>query len=296
MNIGLEFGTFDWAGQSRPFHQDLAAIASAADQAGFYSMWISDHFGEPGHPWPEAWTTLAFLAAHTRRMLLGTLVTSVTHRPPAVLVKQASTLADLSGGRAYFGVGAGWNAAEHRAFGLRFPSTDERFNLLEETLQIAHGAWRGDRSRSEGRLVREDRQLDRSLPIRSPHPPILIGGCGERRTLRLVAQYADASNCVAAPVEFQRKMAVLREHCEEVGRDFEWIERTSALDAAVAGRPDLARDLRELEDDLAALEMVGVQHVIVALPDLPGLRSIHAFADRLLASGDRAGPSRTMTP
>jgi F420-dependent oxidoreductase-like protein len=216
----------------------------------------------------EAYTTLGFAAASTARLSLGTMVTGVTYRHPGILVKTVTTLDVLSGGRAYLGIGAAWNEEESRGLGIPFPPVAERFERLEETLQIAHQMWSGDESPFRGKHYSLERPLNSPQPIRQPHPPILIGGTGERKTLRLVARYADACNIFEASPEFVRqKLEVLRGHCEAEGRPYAEIERTTL------GTLALSRDGREgtstvdeAVERFATLASLGVDHSIVNLP------------------------------
>src|SRR6202049_4778129 len=221
MRLGLQVPSFTWPNGQSQLGQTFGQIAERADKAGLYSMWVMDHFfqirvvGPPEHEMLEGWSTLAFAAGRTSRIRLGTMVTGVTYRHPGILVKTATTLDVLSGGRAYFGIGAAWNEDEHRGLGVPFPPLAERFERLEETLQIAHQMWSGNEAPYEGKHYQLARPLNSPQAVQKPHPPILIGGTGERKTLRLVAQYADACNLYAMiPLpELQRKLDVLREHC-----------------------------------------------------------------------------------
>ena len=248
------------------------------------SLWVMDHFFQirltglpPESPMPEAYATLAFLGGLTQRIRLGTLVTSVAYRHPGVLVKAVTSLDVLTGGRAIFGVGAGapWNVApagpgtafEAEGLGIPFPSLAERFERLEELLQIAHQMWRGDESPYQGRHYQLARPLNSPNSLQRPHPPILIGGSGERKTLRLVAQYADACNLFDVQnSEFrdnlEHKLDVLRRHCELLGRDFATIEKTvtSSFDFGEdpkAGATALLAHLRELAE-------VGIDHALAS--------------------------------
>jgi len=210
---------------------DLAWAVRTADEAGFEFIALMDHFfqiavvGPSENAMLEAYTTLGYLAAHTERAKLLTLVTGAIYRQPGILVKIITTLDVLSKGRAWLGVGAGWNEEESRGLGLEFPPVAERFERLEETLQIALQMWRGDESPYDGRHYHLERPLNSPQSLTRPHPPILIGGGGEKKTLRLVAQYADATNLFPGP-DLGRKLDVLRQHCETVGRDYDSIQKT----------------------------------------------------------------------
>ena len=231
MRIGLQIPSFSWSGGPEQIGPTFGRLARDADQAGLHSMWVMDHFfqigvvGPPEEPMLEAYTALAYAAGQTEQITLGTMVTGTVYRHPGILVKTVTTLDVLSGGRAWLGIGAAWNDEEARALGVPFPPVAERFERLEETLQIARQMWAGDESPYHGTHYRLERPLNSPPALRRPHPPILIGGGGERKTLRLVARYADACNLFDAP-ELAHKLEVLREHCDNEGRDYAEIEKT----------------------------------------------------------------------
>ncbi len=292
MKFGLEINEFDWPGGSQEMGRHLADIGRRAEAAGFDSIWVWDHFIQLRRwedPLLEGWLTLAYLAGATEKIELGTLVTGVTYRHPAILVKQASTLDVLSGGRAWFGVGAAWNEREHKAFGLRFPPIAERFEILEETLRIAHRAWKGETDGFEGKHVRLTEQMDSPAPVRRPHPPILIGGGGERKTLRMVAQYADATHQTTAdPQVFRHKMEVLRAHCERLERPFDEIERTCGLDLKpLAGGSGATTEASVLLERVDALADAGAQALFCVLPKLADSDSIERFGADVIAARRR---------
>jgi F420-dependent oxidoreductase-like protein len=274
MKLGIGITTFPW-----PDHDVgpvVSRLATSADEAGFDSLWVMDHFFQirltglpPESPMPEAYATLSFLGGLTRRIRLGTLVTSVAYRHPGVLIKTVTALDVLTGGRVIFGVGAGapWNVApagpgtafEAEGLGIPFPSLAERFERLEELLQIAHQMWRGDERPYQGKHYQLVRPLNSPNSLQRPHPPILLGGSGERKTLRLVARYGDACNLfdVRNP-EFrdniEHKLRVLRDHCAEEGRDYADIEKTvtTSFDLTEDPKAGAAALLTHLEE-LAAL-------------------------------------------
>jgi F420-dependent oxidoreductase-like protein len=290
MKIGLQVIRFDWPGSPGATGQRLAEIARLVDDAGFASLWVMDHFFQMGRefgpaddPMLESYSTLAYLAALTSRVRLGALVTGSFYRYPGLLVKTVSTLDVLSGGRAYFGLGAGWYEREARGLGVPYPDTKERFERLEETLQIAKHMWAGRRTPYLGRYHQLYEPIDSPPPIQRPHPPILIGGGGEKKTLRLVAQYGDACNLFAggdAPEyaeslrTIRDKLATLRQHCEAVGRPYAQIERTVLAGARPASESGWVHEVIELCHSLAEL---GVQHVIFNLPQGYDLRAIEAL-------------------
>jgi F420-dependent oxidoreductase-like protein len=235
MRLGQQVPYFSWPGAPASIGPNFGRIARNAEDAGVASLWVMDHFfqirgiGPPELDMLEGYSALAFAAGQTSRIELGTLVTGVTYRHPGLLAKTVTTLDVLSGGRAWLGIGAAWNDEEHHGLGVPYPPTGERFERLEEALQICLQMWAGDDSPYAGKHYRLERPLNVPQSIRRPHPPILIGGGGERKTLRLVAQYADACNLFDSglgPDGIPRKLEVLRGHCEEVGRDYAEIEKT----------------------------------------------------------------------
>ena len=276
MKLGLHLAQQTYPNGPAALGADLAATARAADEAGFGYLSVMDHFfqisryGPPEHEMLEGYTTLGFAASITERVQLGTMVTGVTYRHPGILVKTVTTLDVLSEGRAYLGIGAAWNEEEHRGLGVPYPPVAERFERLEETLQIARQMWSGDESPYHGKYYQLERPLNSPPPVRQPHPPILIGGSGEKKTLRLVARYADACNIFDAGIDTVRhKLEVLRGHCEAEGRPYEEIERTTL------GQLSLSRDGREgtltvdqAVEHFAALAGVGVDHAIVGMPNV----------------------------
>ncbi|MBW8483499.1 LLM class F420-dependent oxidoreductase [Actinomadura parmotrematis] len=261
MRIGLQVPSFTFDGGPERIGPSFARIAREADQAGLHSLWVMDHFfqiemvGPADDPMLEGYSALAYAAALTERITLGTLVTGVTYRHPGILVKTVTTLDVLSGGRAWLGIGAAWNEEESRGLGVAFPPVAERFELLEETLRIAHRMWEGDETPFEGAHHHLERPLNSPPALTRPHPPILIGGSGEKKTLRLVAEHADACNLFDSP-ELPRKLDVLREHCENAGRDYAAIEKTALTNLPGEATADRAVDA------IGALAGKGVDHVI----------------------------------
>jgi F420-dependent oxidoreductase-like protein len=231
MKLGLHIADFTWGDGPAGLREQLADVARRAEGAGYDRVsvmdhvWQIEHLGPPEHEMLEAYTALGYLAAVTERVKLLTVVTAVVYREPGLLAKAVTTLDVLSGGRAMLGIGAAWNEQESRGLGLLFPSTSERFERLEEALQICLQMWSEDDAAYAGDHYRLERTLNSPQALSRPHPPILIGGSGERKTLRLVAQYADACNIFDTP-ELSRKLQVLREHCERLGRDYDEIEKT----------------------------------------------------------------------
>ncbi len=234
MRLSISVTNFSWPDRPASIGTHLGRIAEVADETGVDTVWVADHlvqadpFADPQHTEHlEALTTLGYLAARTTRVRLGTMVAGVTFRPPAVLIKATSTLDVLSGGRAWFGIGTGHHEGEARDMGLPFGPVAERFEQLEETLRLAHQMWSGDESPFDGKHYQLAHPVDSPRP--ASRPRILVGGMGERKTLRLVAQYADACNVFDIPdggVTVRHKLGVLADHCATLGRPYEEIEKT----------------------------------------------------------------------
>jgi F420-dependent oxidoreductase-like protein len=231
MRISISISDYSWD----DVRGRLGGLATAADEAGVDTVWLPDHLiqadprSSPDAAMLETYTTLGYLAAVTSRVRLGAMVTPVSYRFPAAVVKAVTTLDVLSDGRAWFGVGAGYSENEARWMGLPFPPVADRFEQLDEALRIAARMWSGDESPFSGKHYTLERPINSPRPVRQPHPPVLIGGTGEKKTLRLVAEYADACNLSDMPDEgatIRRKLAVLAEHCATVGRPFDAIEKT----------------------------------------------------------------------
>ncbi|HEY2042362.1 MAG TPA: LLM class F420-dependent oxidoreductase [Jatrophihabitans sp.] len=253
MQLGLHICDFNYPGGPAETGVTLAKIARAAEDAEFESITVMDHLFQIAmvgpHPDPmlEAYTTLGYLAGVTTRVNLGAMVTSAVYRPPGLMVKAVTALDVLSGGRAFLGLGAAWNEQESVALGLPFPSTAERFERLEEVLQIARQMWSPDDGPFEGKHYKLGATINSPQAVRQPHPPIVIGGSGEKKTLRLVAKYADACNIFAGP-QAAHKLAVLREHCEREGRDYDEISKTTMLSFDTSDPEALLGQLRDLHD------------------------------------------------
>jgi alkanesulfonate monooxygenase len=288
LELGLHVANYTWSGGDERIAPTLAGLARRAEDAGVARLTVMDHIwqirgvGPPEHAMLEAYTTLGFIAASTQRIRLHTLVTGVVYRHPGMLAKQVTTLDVLSGGRAGLGIGAAWNEEESRGLGIPFAPIAERFERLEETLKICLQMWSGEEEPFEGEHYTLGRTLNSPQALTRPRPPIMIGGGGERKTLRLVARYADACNIIARE-GFAAKLDVLRGHCEAEGRDYDSIEKTGLLIAPVThegGPGPVLEALRELHDasftaayvmipdaePLPALEMLA-EHVIPEISD-----------------------------
>ena len=286
MKLGLQIVRFDWPGSPTNIGSKLGEIARTADEAGFASLWVMDHFFQIGmvgaaeQPMLESYTTLAYMAAMTRRIRLGTMVTGVIYRHPGLLVKTVTNLDVLSGGRANLGIGAAWYEREAKGLGVPFPPLAERFERLEECLQIAKQMWAGNRAPYKGKHFQLVDPLASPQPLSKPHPPILIGGGGEKKTLRLVAQYADACNlfAYAGPAEIARKLDVLKRHCEALGRPYEEIERTALGQISAETKPgDLIATCR-------SLAKAGIQHFIFSLATVHEIEPLEAIGREVIPS------------
>jgi F420-dependent oxidoreductase-like protein len=288
MKIGIVLGDFSWPVPPAELGRTITRLARLADEAGIDSLWCMDHFFQirmtgnpPESPMTEAYALLGVLAGQTERIRLGTLVTSVAYRHPGVLVKTVTTLDVLSGGRINFGVGPGapfnpspqgpGTAFEGEGLGIPFPPLRDRFEMLEELLQVAHQMWNGDDKPHLGKHYQMARPLNSPGPVQRPHPPILLAGGGEKKTLRLVAQYADACHLpvYAATVagtdlggDPGRKLDVLRGHCATAGRDYGEIEKTAGVGFDLGA--DLAVGRREFLATLRRLASLGFGHAILA--------------------------------
>jgi F420-dependent oxidoreductase-like protein len=234
MKIGLHISDFTWEGGAAQLGPRLAGIAKLADDAGvdrisvMDHVWQIGHLGPPEHEMLEAYTALGWLAAKTERVKLLAMVTAVVYREPGLLAKAVTTLDVLSGGRAILGIGAAWNEDESKGLGLLFPPVSERFERLEEAILIMKQMWSGDQGPFDGKHYHLARTLNSPQVLSRPHPPILIGGAGEKKTLKLVARYADACNIAAYNLdETARKLDVLRQHCVNEGRAYDEIEKTA---------------------------------------------------------------------
>jgi F420-dependent oxidoreductase-like protein len=279
VKFGLQIPSFTWPGGAAELAPTLARVARTADEVGFDSIWVMDHLfqirsvGRPEEPMLEGWTALGFIAAHTQRARIGLMVGGIHYRDPGIWVKAATTLDVLSGGRAWLGLGAGWNTEESYGLGFEFPSLGTRFEQLEETLQIAHQMFEGEAGTEGehlGKHFRATRLLNSPQSISRPRVPIMIGGGGERKTLRLVAQYADASNVFGGPEGIFRKWQILREHCEAVGRPFDEIERTtlqSNIRLSLDGGGNTVTPA-QLVDRFGELGDVGAQHILFSVADV----------------------------
>jgi alkanesulfonate monooxygenase len=284
VKLGLHIADFTWPGGTTTLAVDLGRIAEAADDAGFARISVMDHvwqihmIGPAENDMLEAYTALGYLAAKTNRAQLLAWVTAAVYRAPGLLAKAVTTLDVLSEGRAMLGIGAAWNDEESAGLGLEFPGTAERFERLEEALQIVLQMWSESDDPFTGKHYQLGRTLNVPQALSRPHPPILIGGGGEKKTLRLVAQYADACNLFDSP-DLEHKLDVLREHCAAIGRDYDTIEKT------IMSHDTPAPDGTGLDEFLAGLQRLsdlGVAHVHSRLPEVQDLRLIELYREKII--------------
>jgi F420-dependent oxidoreductase-like protein len=263
MKLSVSVTNYSWADR---LHTRLALLAGFLDGTSVDTLWVPDHLLQadpasgPDEPMLEAYTALGYLAAATSRIRLGTMVTAATFRAPALLIKAVTTLDVLSAGRAWLGIGAGYNGDEARAMGLFLPETVERFARLTELLRLARQMWAGDETPFHGKYLDLEHPVGSPRPVTTPRPPVLIGGTGERRTLRLVAEYGDACNLFDVPdggAAIRRQLDVLDRHCIDAGRPPDEIERT------VTTALKEGENSEELAERCRALSDLGVQHVVV---------------------------------
>ena len=316
MQFGLQHPNFnfDYNSQGNDISyitDSLKNLVSKAENSGFDSFWVMDHFhqiqfvGRPEDPMLEGWTVLSMLAGITTKIKLGTLVTGIIYRYPSVLAKIASTLDVLSKGRLFMGLGAAWNEQESLAYGINFPSNQERLLRLEETIQIIRKMWTEEPCASfNGKYFQIINAYCNPKPIQKPSPPILVGGSGERKTLKIVAKYADACNLFGSTESIKKKLDILKEHCKSVGRDFDSILKTKLGTIVLDDNREVAKDrveetfrgvpeeqIKEFviygtpEDilkQIEALQQVGIQYLIVNLEPSRELEALDTFANKII--------------
>lgn len=288
MKIGLQIPSFKYPGGTAVIRPKLKEIVTTAEEAGFYSLWVMDHyyqikglFGEAyTDPMLESYTTLGYFAGITEKAYLGVMVTGIIYRHPSVLMKMVNTLDILSGGRAYFGVGAAWYEEEAQGFGIPYPSTSARFEQLEDNLQLAKTLWDSDETSFAGQHFSAPAITNNPRPLSNPHPRILIGGMGPKKTLRLVAQYADACNFFegAGMENMGKALDTLKTHCAQLGRDYEAIEKTSLGTVHLSGKDTVESTLNRLQK----LSEMGFTHAIFNMPDVYAITPLETFATEIM--------------
>ena len=282
MKLAIHFPNFTYPGEPATLPGLIRATAKAADDGGFETMTVMDHWFQMEQrapatdPMLEGYTTLGFIAGQTTRLKLGLLVTGVTYRYPGLLAKIVATLDVLSEGRAFLGIGAAWYEKEHLALGVPYPPISQRFEMLEEAIQICEQMWSDDEGPFDGKYYHLAETICRPRPIQVPRPPILIGGSGEKKTLKLVAKYADACNLFDLGEGLEDKLAILDRHCEEQGRDPLGIQRT----ALNTGNPfdDVDAFVRKME----SWSSLGISQVWLSSPGLDPAGFVSRIADEVL--------------
>jgi F420-dependent oxidoreductase-like protein len=313
MKFGLQHPNFSFDYKNEDTSQIITSLKDLiliAENAGFDSFWVMDHFhqirfvGSPDEPMLESWTTISALAGMTTKIKLGTLVTGIVYRHPAILAKISATLDVLSKGRLFMGIGAAWNQEESFAYGIPFPSTKERLLRLEEVIQIILKMWTKPTATFNGKYYQIKDAYCNPKPIQKPHPPIMVGGGGERNTLRIVAKYADACNLFGSIETIKRKLSILKEHCKNVGRDYDSILKTKLgivlidSDKAVLnkrvnelfkGMPNeqirefvIYGTQEEVLKEIESFENVGIEYFIVDLDPSRELEQLELFADKIM--------------
>jgi len=288
MHIGLQIPSFKYPGGTAAIRPKLKEIVTTAEEAGFYSLWVMDHyyqirglFGEAyTDPMMEGYTTLGYFAGLTEKAYLGVLVTGVIYRHPSVLMKTVNTLDILSGGRAYFGIGAGWYEDEAKGYGIAYPSTAERFEQLEDNLKLAKALWASDETSFAVKHCSAPAITYNPRPLSNPHPRIMIGGTGPNKTLRMVAQYADACNSGdwVGTENMQKALDTLKGHCESLGRDYDTIEKTSLCTVHLSGDDTVESIIRRIKE----LSAMGFTHAIFNMPDGYKMTPLETFAKEII--------------
>lgn len=288
MHIGLQIPSFKVPGGTAAIRPQLKEVVTTAEESGFYSLWVMDHFyqikgmfGEAyTDPMMESYTTLGYFAGLTEKAYLGVLVTGVIYRYPSVLMKMVNTLDVLSGGRAYLGIGAAWYEDEAKGFGIPYPSTAERFEQLEDGLKLAKALWEGDEISFEGRHFSAPAITNNPRPLSKPHPRIMIGGTGPTKTLRMVAQYADACNIGSwvGKANMQKALDTLKEHCASLGRDYDAIEKSCLCSVHLSGKDTVNGAI----DQIKELSGMGFTHVIFNMPDVYKITPLESFAKEII--------------
>ncbi|EFH83219.1 LLM class F420-dependent oxidoreductase [Ktedonobacter racemifer] len=286
-------------------YETMTNVAKAADETGFEAVWMVDHFHTVPTPTQEvtfeSWMSLAAIARDTKRVRIGQIVTCNSYRNPALLAKMASTLDVLSHGRLNFGIGAGWYEHEYKAYGYPYPDAPERLRMLREALQVIHAMWEQEEAHFEGKFYQVRGAINQPKGVQKPHPPILVGGGGEKVTLKLVAQYGDACNVGGELATIKHKLGVLKQHCETVGRDYSSIYNTTGSFCSIADTdeealalvPEKSRgNLRDtslvgspetIRQRIAALEELGIHEIIIDFPSATDLTTLHRFAQEFIA-------------
>jgi F420-dependent oxidoreductase-like protein len=306
LKFGLQHPNFTFDGEGAEIVEKLRTVTQKAEGFGFDSFWVMDHFhqiqnvGQPREPMLECWTTQAVVAGFTEKIKLGTLVTGIVYRHPSVLAKIGATLDVLSKGRLFMGIGAAWNVEEATAYGIPFPPVGERMRRLEEVTQIIKKMWTEESTSFTGKFYQLSNAYCNPKPIQKPHPPIMIGGSGEKQTLKITAEYGDACNIFGSVETVRRKLGILREHCRSVGRDYDAILKTKLghviidrnkekVTEAIKGLPEDRRSEyaiygtpEEVRKQIEAFRDAGIEYLIVNLEPDRELQALDLFANEVV--------------
>jgi alkanesulfonate monooxygenase SsuD/methylene tetrahydromethanopterin reductase-like flavin-dependent oxidoreductase (luciferase family) len=288
MHIGLQIPSFKYPGGTAAIRPKLKEIVTKAEDAGFYSLWVMDHyyqikglFGEAyTDPMLEAYTTLGYFAGLTEKAYLGVLMTGVIYRYPAVLMKMVNTLDVLSCGRAYFGIGAAWYEDEAKGNGIPYPPTAERFEQLEDSLKLAKALWSSDEISFAGKHVSAPAMTNNPRPLSRPHPRIMVGGTGPNKTLRMVVEYADACNIGdwVGKANMQKALDDIKRHCDAFGRHYNTVEKTSLCTVNLSAKDTTSSVINRIRE----LSAMGFTHAIFNMPDVYKITPLETFAKEII--------------
>jgi F420-dependent oxidoreductase-like protein len=306
LKFGIQHPNFTFDGEDLQIIEKLRNLVGRAEGYGFDSFWVMDHFhqianvGEVQEPMLEGWTTQSVVAGFTNKIKLGTLVTGIVYRYPSVLAKVGATLDVLSKGRLFMGIGAAWNVDEATAYGIPFPPVKERMQRLEEAVQIIKKMWTEENATFSGKFYQIRNAYCNPKPIQKPHPPIMIGGSGERQTLKIVAKYGDACNIFGSAETVKKKLTVLREHCHSVGRDYDSIVKSKlghvVIDKDKEKVMELIKDIpedrrreyamygtpEEVRRQVEAFRDAGIEYLIVNLEPETEVQALEIFANEVV--------------
>jgi len=306
LKFGLQHPNFTFDGEGPQAVEKLRTLVGRVESYGLDSFWVMDHFhqirnvGEVQEPMLEGWTTQSVVAGFTNKIKLGTLVTGIVYRHPSVLAKMGASLDVLSNGRLFMGIGAAWNVDEATAYGIPFPPVKERMQRLEEAVQVIKKMWTEETATFDGKFYQLRNAYCNPKPLQKPHPPIMIGGSGERRTLKIVAKYGDACNIFGSVETVKKKLEILREHCHSVGRDYESIVKSKLGHIVIdKDKEKVAEAIKTLPEDrrreyaiygtpeevrrqVEAFRDAGIEYLIVNLEPDSELRALELFANEVV--------------
>ena len=309
MKFGIQHPNYSFDGSGPAIVDSLRKVAVTGEELGYDSFWVMDHFhqiqnvGAPQEPMLEGWATISVLAGLTSKIKLGTMVTGNTYRHPSVLAKMGATVDVLSKGRLYMGIGAAWNEEEASAYGIPFPSTKERLQRMDEAVQVILRMWTEDKASFDGKFYQLRGAYCNPKPVQKPHPPILIGGSGEKRTLKTVAKYGDATNLFGSVDTVKAKLDILRGHCKDVGRDYDSIVKSKLGRVFIGDRESIEKTFKqmgvpaermkefmnygtaeEIRQQLEAFREIGVDYLIFSFDPRNELETVTRFAKEVMST------------